>query len=67
MKSIPTLLAVFALSALPALAELVTGPLTGLRTGTITINSQIYTIEPNVNLSGANLRGANLSSEASPV
>jgi len=62
MKSLPTLLAVFALSALPALAELVTHTVTELRTGTITVNSQIYTIEPHVNLSGANI-----SSEASPA
>ena len=60
MKPLQTLLAVFACAALPALGQLVEDPETGLRTGTITVNGQTYTIEPNANLSGADLTGASL-------
>ncbi len=56
----------FVLTVLPVSAELVTDPETGLRTGTITVNGETYTIEPNArlwnaNLAGADLRNANLS------
>ena len=61
MKTLPALLAVFALSALPAWAELVTDPETGLRTGTLTVNGATYTIQPGADLRRANLSGANLS------
>ena len=36
-------------------------PDTGLKTGTIEVNGDIFEIKPNTNLSGANLSGANLS------
>ncbi len=61
MKPLQALLAAFALSALPALGELFADPETGLRTGTITANDQTYTIQPDANLSGADLRRAGLS------
>ena len=61
MKPLQTLLAVFACAALPALGQLVEDPETGLRTGTITVNGQTYTIEPNANLSWAYLSEANLT------
>ena len=51
MKTIQALLAVFALSALPALSQLVLNPETGLRTGTVTVNGNTSTIEPGLNLS----------------
>ena len=66
MKTLQALLAVFALSALPALGELVEDPETGLRTGTLPVNGATYTIRPGAalrraNLSGADLEGANLA------
>ncbi len=66
MKPLQALLALFACAVLPTLAELVEDPETGLRTGTITVNGQTYTIEPNANLSDfdwgfADFTGADLS------
>ncbi len=50
MKPIQALLAAFALSALPALSQLVLDPETGLRTGTIRIDGRVHHIMPNSNL-----------------
>ena len=60
MKSLQAFLALFALSTLPAFAELVQDPKTFLWTGTITINGQTYPIEYGADLSGADLSGAEL-------
>ena len=54
-------IAVLTLSVIPSFSELVTNPRTGLRTGTITVFADTYTIEPGANLAGANLYNVDLS------
>ena len=60
MKTLKAFALLFVLTALPVSAELVTDPVTGLRTGTITVNGQTYEIGPFADLNEADLSDANL-------
>ena len=63
MKPIQAFLAVFALSALPALSQSQLDredPETRLRTGTVTMWNRTHTIEPGANLRGVDLHAARL-------
>ena len=63
MKPMQALLAIFVLSALPALSQSqlnVEDPETRLRTGTVTMWNRTHTIEPEENLRGVDLHAARL-------